>query len=141
MDNGEETQGEVTRWLSAAHGGDEEALQRLLAHVYDELRAMAHGMMAREGGGATLEATALVHELWLKLERQESVGFKHRAQFFGAAAQMMRRILVDHARRRSRKKSSDELLEGPIDQLIQALEARSGGFARVGTSARNPREE
>lgn len=126
--------GEVTRLIEAAHSGDSHALDELLPHVYDELRQVAHGLMAREGGGATLDATGLVHELWLRLERQESIGFDQRAKFFGAAARTMRRILVDHARRRSRKTIESDLDSGPIDPIVDALEERSGDLGELGTA-------
>lgn len=126
--------GDVTRLIEAAHAGDPRALEELLPHVYDELRAVAHGLMAREGGGATLDATGLVHELWLRLERQESVGFEQRSQFFGATARTMRRILVDHARRRARKTTESDLEDGPIDPIVDALEQRSGSLTALGAA-------
>jgi RNA polymerase sigma factor (TIGR02999 family) len=91
---------EVTRLLLAWGGGDPEAAERLLAAVYAELHAQAARAMRREDSGATLQATALVHEAYLRLADQRHVEWRNRAQFFGVAAHMMRRILVDHARAR-----------------------------------------
>ena len=94
---------DVTRILADMRAGDERAAERLLAAVYDELRRLAAHRMARERPGQTLQATALVHEAWLRLAGDQS-GFENRAHFFGAAAEAMRRILVEAARRRARIK-------------------------------------
>ena len=88
---------EVTLLLNAARGGDQEAGAQLLPLVYAELRQLARAKMAREQPGQTLQATALVHEAWLRLGEQR---FENRAHFFGAAAEAMRRILVESARRK-----------------------------------------
>jgi RNA polymerase sigma factor (TIGR02999 family) len=98
---------EVTRILSAIDGGDPQAAGQLLPLVYEELRKLAAGYMANEAPGHTLDATALVHEAYLRLvmswepERPEDApSFANSRHFFAAAAEGMRRILVDHARRR-----------------------------------------
>jgi RNA polymerase sigma factor (TIGR02999 family) len=92
---------EVTRILSAIDGGDPHAAERLLPLVYDELRKLAAGHMANEAVGHTLDATALVHEAYLRLVGPAADRtFANRALFFAAAADAMRRILVDHARRK-----------------------------------------
>ncbi|MEP7117432.1 MAG: sigma-70 family RNA polymerase sigma factor [Acidobacteriota bacterium] len=85
----------LVRWTD----GDAAALDALMPLVYLELRKTAHALLRRERQGHTLQPTALVHEAWLRLVRQDVVSFEHRKQFFGLAAQVMRRILVDHARR------------------------------------------
>jgi RNA polymerase sigma factor (TIGR02999 family) len=90
----------VTELLLAWGRGDERALEQLAPLVYAELHRRAAGSMRREGTGHTLQPTALVHEVYLRMVDQDRAAFKNRAQFFGVAAQMMRRILVDHARRR-----------------------------------------
>src|SRR5262245_40907272 len=90
--------------LLAAIGRDEAARERLLAAVYDELRAMARQRLRHERAGHTLQATALVHEAYLKLIGQSSLPWRHRAHFFGACANAMRQILVDHARARNARK-------------------------------------
>ncbi len=89
---------EVTRLLAAYSRGDREALDKLLPLVYGELRRTAERYLRRERSDHTLQATALVHEAYLKLIDQREVRWQNRAHFFGVAAQAMRRILVDHAR-------------------------------------------
>jgi RNA polymerase sigma factor (TIGR02999 family) len=93
---------EVTRILSAIEAGDPDAADRLLPLVYDELRRLAAGQMARERPGHTLDATALVHEAWIRLAGGQP--FASRSHFFRASAEAMRRILVDHARARNADK-------------------------------------
>jgi RNA polymerase sigma factor (TIGR02999 family) len=95
---------EITRLLKAWGKGDEAALNRLTEHVYPELRLMARRYMKNEGQGNTLQATALVHEVYLRLIDVAQVEWQARAQFFAMAAQMMRRILVDAARTRGSQK-------------------------------------
>ncbi len=92
---------EVTRLLVAINDGEDDARARLVPLVYDELRILAESYMRRERPGHTLQPTALVNEAWMKLADQQRVEWKGRAHFFGIAAQAMRRILVDHHRRRS----------------------------------------
>ncbi len=89
--------GDVTRLLEAMQNGNGRAGEELLPLVYAELRQLARAKMAREPAGHTLQATALVHEAWLRLGEQS---FENRAHFFGAAAEAMRRILVERARRK-----------------------------------------
>jgi RNA polymerase sigma factor (TIGR02999 family) len=93
---------EVTRLLDAAAAGDRQAAADLLPVVYDELRKLAAGKLAGEAPGHTLQPTALVHEAYLRLVGDQE--FDHRGHFFAAAAEAMRRILIDHARRRKRDK-------------------------------------
>src|SRR6188768_2774731 len=88
---------DVTRLLEAMQHGDHQAGDALLPLVYAELRQLARAKMAREQPGHTLQATALVHEAWMRLGEQR---FENRAHFFGAAAEAMRRILVERARRK-----------------------------------------
>src|SRR5262245_57083223 len=95
---------EVTRLLIAWSNGDHAALDQLVPLVYDELRRLARGYMRREKQGHTLQTSALIHEAYLRLLDQKNVQLENRAHFFGFAAQLMRRILVDHARSRSRIK-------------------------------------
>ena len=89
---------DVTRLLVNWGNGDQQALEQLLPLVYDELRRLAGAYLRREKSGHTLQSTALVHEAFLKLIQQRDVQWRNRAHFFGIAAQMIRRILVDHAR-------------------------------------------
>lgn len=90
----------VTELLLAWGRGEGEAKERLLPLVYDDLRRRAAGYLRRERPGHTLQPTALVHEAYLRLVDQEKADWRNRAQFLGVASQMMRRILVDHARAR-----------------------------------------
>ena len=92
---------EVTRILGSIARGDPKAAEELLPLVYEELRKLAAHKMAGEAAGQTLQPTALVHEAWLRLSGDEGVRFANRAHFFAAAAEAMRRILVERARRRS----------------------------------------
>jgi RNA polymerase sigma factor (TIGR02999 family) len=91
---------DLTRILDRAQRGDPRAAEELLPLVYEELRKLAAAKMAREPAGATLQATALVHEAWLRLVGSQNQQWEGRAHFFAAAAEAMRRILIDRARRR-----------------------------------------
>lgn len=91
---------DVTQILAAAHAGDEDAARRLFEITYNYLRAIAAKKMAYEAPGQTLQPTALVHEAWLRLGADGQAPWKNRAHFFGAAAEAMRRILVERARRK-----------------------------------------
>ena len=94
---------DVTRLLQAVRAGDRDAGDQLVVAVYDELRRMAAGVMHGERAGHTLQATALVHEAYLRLLGSEPA-FENRAYFFGAAAEAMRRVLIDNARRKKAEK-------------------------------------
>jgi RNA polymerase sigma-70 factor, ECF subfamily len=96
--------GEVTRLLEAAVAGDQEALDRLVPLVYEDLRRVAHRQLDREGGGHTLQTTALIHEAYLKLASGGSVSATSRTHFLALAARAMRQVLVDYARRRKAAK-------------------------------------
>ena len=113
---------QVTRLLDdAAHGGSVAAAE-LLPLVYDELRRIAAAKMAHEQPGQTLQATALVHEAWLRLvDDHGQARFENRAHFFGAAAEAMRRILVDNARRKKAVKHGGEFLRVDWKYLDVAL--------------------
>ncbi len=91
---------EFTQILARVEGGDPQAAAALLPIVYEELRRLAARKMAREAADHTLQPTALVHEAWMRLGGGEAPTFRNRAHFFGAAAEAMRRILIEHARRR-----------------------------------------
>jgi RNA polymerase sigma factor (TIGR02999 family) len=107
---------DVTSLLSAVSSGDREALHALLPIVYDELRRRAAAFMQRERAGHTLQPTALVHEAFFLLAQQERVDWKGRAHFFGIASQLMRRILVDHARAHACDKRGGDMTRIPIDE-------------------------
>jgi RNA polymerase sigma factor (TIGR02999 family) len=91
---------ELTLILQRIDGGDPAAAAQILPLVYDELRKLAAAKMAREAAGQTLQPTALVHEAWLRLGGEAQPNWRNRAHFFAAAAEAMRRILIEHARRR-----------------------------------------
>ena len=99
---------EVTLLLRQWSDGDHQALNALLPIIYDELRRVAHQYLHRERQEQTLQTTALVHEAYLKLIDQRSVDWQNRAHFFAIAAQAMRRILIDNARKRSAAKREGE---------------------------------
>ncbi|MBZ5618043.1 MAG: sigma-70 family RNA polymerase sigma factor [Acidobacteriia bacterium] len=132
---------EITHLLKAWSGGDPVALERLAEQVYPELRLIARRYMKSERLGNTIQATALVHEVYLRLVDVTTVNCQERAQFFAMAAQMMRRILVDAARVRGSQKRGamvarvnlDEtavLSPGP-DRSILALDDALTAFSRV----------
>ncbi len=133
--------GDVTQLLQDWHHGERDALDRLVTLVYDELHRIAHRYMAREHPGRTLQTTALIHEAYLKLIDASRVPWESRTQFFGIAAGLMRRILVDLARARSSKKRGGEarklvLDEGAIfsperDEDFLALDDALGALAAV----------
>jgi RNA polymerase sigma factor (TIGR02999 family) len=104
---------QLTRLLEAWRNGDSAAADKLVPLVYAELRRIAASKLRSERGGHTLQPTALVHEAWLRLMQQHDSGWQNRAQFFAIAAQAMRRILVDHARKRHAAKRGDG--EAPVD--------------------------
>jgi RNA polymerase sigma-70 factor (ECF subfamily) len=93
-----EADGDVTHLLARWTAGDRAAFDALMPIVYDELRKIADAYLRRERTDHTLQPTALVHEAWLRLARQDPAAFDHRKRFYALAAQVMRRILVDHAR-------------------------------------------
>ena len=117
---------DVSHLLRAVSDGEPGALDQLLPRVYDELRGLARSCLAREGSGHTLQPTALVHEAWMKLARQDSMGAQHRSEFFTAAASVMRRILVDHARARNATKRGGGVETLALDETVAALEENSG---------------
>jgi RNA polymerase sigma factor (TIGR02999 family) len=109
---------QVTRLLRDWSSGREEARDELLALVYEPLRAIAGRHLHREREGHTLQPTALVHELYLKLIDQRQVAWNDRAHFFAVAAQVMRRILVDHARRKKSEKRGGDLMPVTIGAAL-----------------------
>jgi RNA polymerase sigma factor (TIGR02999 family) len=98
------SQANITELLVGYGRGDKEALDQLMPVVYDELRRQAARYLRREQAGHTLQTTALIHEAYMRLVDQRNVQWQNRAHFFGIAAQLMRRILVDHARTKKRVK-------------------------------------
>jgi RNA polymerase sigma factor (TIGR02999 family) len=120
---------EVTRILNQIQPGDPDAARHLFPLVYDELRRLAAEKMSREKPEQTLDATALVHEAWLRLVGVKSeVTFENRRHFFGAAAEAMRRILVDRARERNAQKRGGDRKRIRLDQLSLAAERTPEAF-------------
>jgi RNA polymerase sigma factor (TIGR02999 family) len=117
---------EVTRILSAIEQGDPTAAEQLLPLVYDELRRLAAARLAHEKPGQTLQATALVHDAYLRLVDVDRVQhWNSRGHFFAAAAEAMRRILVDNARRKHSKKRGGERVRLDLDQVPAATSDRA----------------
>lgn len=108
---------DVTRILEAAQNGDPTAAHQLLPLVYEELRRLAAAKMGQEKPGQTLQPTALVHEAWLRLVGSESQRWENRAHFFAAAAEAMRRILVEKARRRQRLRHGGGQQRVDLDEI------------------------
>jgi RNA polymerase sigma factor (TIGR02999 family) len=108
---------DVTRILSAIERGDPQAAGQLLPLVYDELRRLAAQKLAREPAGHTLQATALVHDAYLRLVGEEDPGWNGRGHFFAAAAEAMRRILIENARRRARLKHGGQFVRVDAEAL------------------------
>ncbi len=108
---------DITLMLQAVARGERQASSDLLPLVYEELRQLAAARMAREAAGQTLQPTALVHEAWLRLVGEGNRTWQNRAHFFGAAATAMRRILVDHARRKHRAKRGGGEAHVDLDEI------------------------
>lgn len=116
---------DITQLLLAWGGGDQQALHKLSPLVYGELRRVARGYMRRERAGHTLQTTALVNEVFLRLIDSRQVRWQNRAQFFGLSAQLMRRILVDFARARSSQKRGGEATRLSLDHVPALSEKTS----------------
>src|SRR5262249_32499212 len=118
------TQADVTQLLINWSNGDKESLEKLIPLVYGELRRLADRYVRRERQGHTLQSTALVHEAWMKLIDQRNVHWQNRAHFFGVAAQMIRRILVDYARNRHAEKRGGHAFKLSLDDAIEVPKQR-----------------
>lgn len=117
---------DVTQLLIALSGGAPDAMDQLVPLVYDELRGLAQRVLRGERRDQTLGATALVNEAYMRLVDQKRVHWQHRAHFFAVAAQLMRRILVDHARARRAAKRGGGQARVPLDDAVIAAEQQSG---------------
>jgi RNA polymerase sigma-70 factor, ECF subfamily len=124
MDAKRDPDADVSGLLGAWVGGDVEARDQLLMVVYQELRRRAAAHLRRERAGHTLQPTALVHEVYLRLVKQDRAAWQNRAQFFGVASQMMRRILVDRARARNRAKRSGGWARVTLDEEVAQSQER-----------------
>ncbi len=114
----------VTQLLVDWGNGDRQALEKLTPLVYQELKRLATRHLRRERREHTLQSTALVHEAWLRLIDQNHVHWQNRAQFFGIAAEMIRRILIDHARNRQAAKRGDGAIKLSLDEALGAPDRR-----------------
>ena len=123
--------GEITNLLRAWGNGDAEALNRLTPVVYDELRRIAAGHMRRESPDNSLQATALVHEAYLKLVDARLAEWRDRAHFFAMSARMMRRILVDAARTRGAGKRGGGAIRMEINESLDGLPLQSDQMVRL----------
>ena len=121
----------LTVLLRKIDAGDEAAARQLLPLVYGELRKIAAAKMAHERPGQTLQPTALVHDAWLRLGGDQQPRWENRAHFFGAAAEAMRRILVDNARRKRREKHGGQYLRVDWEHLDVAMASDSGTVLAV----------
>ncbi|MEZ5402976.1 MAG: ECF-type sigma factor [Bryobacteraceae bacterium] len=137
---------DITALLAAWNAGDSGALERLTPHVYSELRRLADSYMRGERPGHTLQPTALVHEVYLRLVKQKLPEFSSRSHFYGLAAQLMRQVLVDSARARGASKRAGDLRRitlgesapgadgiglGELDDALRLLEQRDENQARA----------
>jgi RNA polymerase sigma factor (TIGR02999 family) len=116
---------DVTRILAAIEEGDSQAVDKLLPAVYQELRQLAAQKLSQERPGQTLQATALVHEAYLRLVGADNQTWKSRTHFFAAAAEAMRRILIENARRKRRLKRGGGQLKVGMDEAIAFIDSPS----------------
>ena len=125
---GGELQHEVTQILKNWSGGDADAPARLMPFVYDEMRRLARVFLAKERGNHTLQPTALVHEAYVRLVDQTRVNWQNRAHFYGIAASMMRRVLIDHARSHATDKRGGTTIRLSIDDVQVPVEERAAAL-------------
>jgi len=111
----------VTQWLLKWRGGDESALNDLSGLVYEDLHRLAQNYLRRERPDHTLQATALVHEAYLKLHELQHIDWKNRAQFIAVVAQVMRHVLVDHARERAAQKRGGGAMKLPMSRAERVV--------------------
>ena len=116
---------EITQMLIELTDGNSAVVNQILPHIYDELRKLAGSYLRRERSDHTLQPTALVHEAYMKLIDQKQVKWQNRAHFFGIAAQVMRRILMDHARKHKAEKRGGEADKLPLEEEILLVSQES----------------
>lgn len=122
---------EVTQLLVDWSNGDQAALQKLMPLVYGELQRLAERYLRRERSDHTLQSTALVHEAYMRLIDQKHVRWQNRAHFYGVAAQMIRRILIDHARSSQAQKRGGDVLRLSLNEDIDVPEERAISLLRL----------
>lgn len=122
---------QVTVLLRKWSEGDENALEQLTPLVYDELHRLAHQHMRRESAGHVLQTSALINEAYLRLVDQPRIQWESRAHFFGIAARLMRRILVDDARKRNSAKRGGRLIQVPLDEIENLAQQQAANVVAV----------
>jgi RNA polymerase sigma-70 factor (ECF subfamily) len=122
---------QVTRLLKKWNDGDETALEQLMPLVHDELHRLAHRHMRQEGPGHILQTSALINEAYLRLFDQPQIRWENRAHFFGIAARLMRRILVDDARKRNSDKRGGSLIQIPLDEATGVVQEQAANVAAL----------
>lgn len=121
----------VTRLLQRMSSGDDSAEAELAEALYRELHTRARGYVGRSPGGDTLQATALVHEVWMRVRRVGEFEWRDRHHFFATASRAMRQILVDRSRARRRLKRDARRVDQPLDEIVVEFERRSGNLDRL----------
>jgi RNA polymerase sigma factor (TIGR02999 family) len=124
-------EGDLTRLLHAWSDGDAHALEELTPRVYAELKRIARGRMAGERMGHTLQASALVNEAYIRLVDWKNVDWKNRCQFFAVAAQIMRRVLVDHARAAGSQKRGGDARQVTLDTAVLGVQRKTIDLAAL----------
>ena len=122
---------EVTTLLKKWCDGDERALEQLMPLVHDELHRLAHQHMRREGPGHILQTSALINEAYLRLVEQPEIRWENRNHFFGIAARLMRRILVDDARKRNSAKRGGSLIQVPLDEATSVVQEQAANVVAL----------
>jgi len=125
------TSATVTQLLHQLSGGNRQAVDELTPLVYNELKRIAGGQLRSERPGHTLQATALVHEAYLKLVDQRDTSWQNRAHFFGVAAQVMRRILLDYAKGRRREKRGGGIAAATLDEALVVGDDRTSDLIEI----------
>jgi RNA polymerase sigma-70 factor (ECF subfamily) len=124
----EQKASDITQILQDWNDGREDAKERLLPFVYDELKRQARILMSRERADHTLQPTALVHEAFLRLSEQTGIDWKNRSHFYGIASRLMRQILVDHARLHATSKRGNHAIHFSLDDVQIPVEERAGSI-------------
>jgi RNA polymerase sigma-70 factor, ECF subfamily len=122
---------ELTQLLVDWSNGDQEAINILMPLVYEELRRLARNYMRRERPGHSLQTSALINEVYLRLIDQKNISWKNRAHFFGISARLMRQILVDHARSHKYAKRGGDMLKVPLDEAADIGEKRASDIVAL----------
>lgn len=124
----EKSSSDITQILQDWNDGDEDAKERLIPYVYDELKRQARYLMSSERSNHTLQPTALVHEAFLRLSEQTGIDWQNRSHFYGIASRLMRQILVDHARLYAAEKRGNHPIHFSIDDVQIPVEERAGSI-------------